>query len=221
MPVSSSTMEFEEGWWLVLARCPIHKNLVDVSLLDGQEKKWLNDYHAETREKVSPLLQDYTRALERLEGECSPLWGTLWLELVEQWGRPTFPRSLLGANLQYNLFNLFSSLLVIVLQSGVATCLSEEDETDPKMLDTPLMCYFLPTGFLFPSYSFNAVAQSSCLSRTWFLSPLCLFSIAAVPLVFRPSFLFRPAHVYFQVLLFSHSLELEHWFLFQIRYPAI
>jgi hypothetical protein len=32
-------------------RCPVHKNLVGVSLLDGQEKKWLNDYHAETRRR--------------------------------------------------------------------------------------------------------------------------------------------------------------------------
>ncbi|KIK04842.1 hypothetical protein K443DRAFT_675621 [Laccaria amethystina LaAM-08-1] len=53
--------------------CPIHKNLVDVSLLNEQEKKWLDDYHAETWEKVSPLLKDDTRALEWLKRECSPL----------------------------------------------------------------------------------------------------------------------------------------------------
>ena len=59
--------------WLVLDRCPIHKNLVDVGLLNEQEKKWLDDYHAETWEKVSPLLKDDTRALEWLKRECSPL----------------------------------------------------------------------------------------------------------------------------------------------------
>ncbi|KAF8970449.1 Creatinase/aminopeptidase [Flammula alnicola] len=53
--------------------CPIHKKLVDTSLLTEQEKSWLNSYHAETFEKVSPLLKNDPRALEWLTRECSPL----------------------------------------------------------------------------------------------------------------------------------------------------
>ena len=57
----------------VMNRCPIHKNLVDVNLLNAEEKKWLNEYHAETWEKVSPLLRNDERALKWLERECAPL----------------------------------------------------------------------------------------------------------------------------------------------------
>ncbi|KAF8906752.1 Creatinase/aminopeptidase [Gymnopilus junonius] len=52
---------------------PIQKKLVDTSLLSGQEKKWLDSYHQETFEKVSPLLKNDLRALEWLRRECSPL----------------------------------------------------------------------------------------------------------------------------------------------------
>ncbi|KIM42178.1 hypothetical protein M413DRAFT_26983 [Hebeloma cylindrosporum] len=53
--------------------CPIHKKLIDTSLITEQEKTWLNKYHEETFEKVSPLLKNDPRALEWLERECSPL----------------------------------------------------------------------------------------------------------------------------------------------------
>ncbi|KAF8632157.1 hypothetical protein AX17_004898 [Amanita inopinata Kibby_2008] len=53
--------------------CPIHKKLVEAALLTAEEKKWLNNYHAEIWEKVSPLLQNDQRALEWLRRECSPL----------------------------------------------------------------------------------------------------------------------------------------------------
>jgi len=53
--------------------CPIHKKLIDTSLLDNEEKKWVNDYHAEVWEKVSPLLQHDKRALDWLKRETSPL----------------------------------------------------------------------------------------------------------------------------------------------------
>jgi len=46
---------------------------VDVDLLNAEEKKWLNEYHAETWEKVSPLLKNDERALKWLERECAPL----------------------------------------------------------------------------------------------------------------------------------------------------
>ncbi|KAF8621347.1 hypothetical protein AX15_007876 [Amanita polypyramis BW_CC] len=53
--------------------CPMHKKLVDISLLTVEEKKWLNDYHEEVWNKVSPHLQNDQRALDWLRKECSPL----------------------------------------------------------------------------------------------------------------------------------------------------
>ncbi|EPQ53720.1 Creatinase/aminopeptidase [Gloeophyllum trabeum ATCC 11539] len=53
--------------------CPIQKKLVDLDVLTPQERDWLNRYHEETWEKVSPLLQNDKRALEWLKRECSPL----------------------------------------------------------------------------------------------------------------------------------------------------
>jgi Xaa-Pro aminopeptidase len=53
--------------------CPIQKTLVQVDLLTGQERVWLNAYHAKTLEKISPLLKNDQRALAWLNRECSPL----------------------------------------------------------------------------------------------------------------------------------------------------
>lgn len=53
--------------------CPIQTKLIDFSLLTAQEKGWLNSYHAETLEKVGPLLRNDLRALQWLERECSPV----------------------------------------------------------------------------------------------------------------------------------------------------
>jgi len=53
--------------------CPIQKKLVDTTLLTAEERKWLNDYHANTWSKVSPLLKNDDRALKWLERECAPL----------------------------------------------------------------------------------------------------------------------------------------------------
>ncbi|KAF9457926.1 putative Xaa-Pro aminopeptidase P [Collybia nuda] len=53
--------------------CPIQKKLIDTSLLTEPERTWLNEYHAETWSKVSPLLQNDQRALQWLKRECSPL----------------------------------------------------------------------------------------------------------------------------------------------------
>ena len=55
------------------SRCPIQTKLVDVTLLSEAEKVWLNKYHVEIWEKVSPLLVDEPRALEWLKRECAPL----------------------------------------------------------------------------------------------------------------------------------------------------
>ena len=56
-----------------IIRCPIQKKLIDLSLFTAEEKAWLNAYHAEILQKVSPLLQDDQRALDWLKRECSPL----------------------------------------------------------------------------------------------------------------------------------------------------
>ncbi|KAI0796341.1 Creatinase/aminopeptidase [Irpex lacteus] len=53
--------------------CPIHKNLIDVSLLSLREKQWVDDYHKEVFDKVSPLLKNDEKALKWLERETSPL----------------------------------------------------------------------------------------------------------------------------------------------------
>ncbi|KAG1815096.1 peptidase M24, structural domain-containing protein [Suillus subaureus] len=53
--------------------CPIQTKLIDFSVLTAQEKEWLNSYHAETLEKVGPLLRNDLRALQWLERECSPV----------------------------------------------------------------------------------------------------------------------------------------------------
>ncbi|TFK83165.1 Creatinase/aminopeptidase [Polyporus arcularius HHB13444] len=53
--------------------CPMGKNLIDTSLLSVKEKEWLNAYHAEVLDKVSPLVQEDERALKWLQRECSPL----------------------------------------------------------------------------------------------------------------------------------------------------
>ncbi|PSS29829.1 hypothetical protein PHLCEN_2v2670 [Hermanssonia centrifuga] len=54
-------------------QCPMHKNLVDVGLLSVSERNWLNSYHEEVWDKVSPLLQNDSRALSWLKRECSPV----------------------------------------------------------------------------------------------------------------------------------------------------
>ncbi|KAI0634735.1 Creatinase/aminopeptidase [Trametes polyzona] len=53
--------------------CPIGKNLIDESLLSAREREWLNAYHAEILQKVSPLVEKDERALRWLQRECSPL----------------------------------------------------------------------------------------------------------------------------------------------------
>lgn len=44
-------------------------------LLSPAERSWLNDYHTEVFEKVSPVLKSFgdDRALRWLEKECSPI----------------------------------------------------------------------------------------------------------------------------------------------------
>jgi Xaa-Pro aminopeptidase len=46
--------------------------LIDTQLLAPVEREWINGYHAEVLEKVSPLLKEFgdERALTWLEKEC-------------------------------------------------------------------------------------------------------------------------------------------------------
>jgi len=39
-----------------LTMAPLDRRLIDVSLLTDAERKWIDDYHAEVREKISPLV---------------------------------------------------------------------------------------------------------------------------------------------------------------------
>ncbi|KAK1926245.1 peptidase M24, structural domain-containing protein [Papiliotrema laurentii] len=52
--------------------CPIQTKLIDTQLLAPVEREWINGYHAEVLEKVSPLLKEFgdERALTWLEKEC-------------------------------------------------------------------------------------------------------------------------------------------------------
>ncbi|KAG9218076.1 hypothetical protein CCMSSC00406_0010090 [Pleurotus cornucopiae] len=52
---------------------PIHTKLVDADLLSTEERAWLNAYHAEVLEKVTPLLKNDERALRWLTKECQAI----------------------------------------------------------------------------------------------------------------------------------------------------
>ncbi|KAF8329426.1 Creatinase aminopeptidase [Cantharellus anzutake] len=70
--------QFDERGYLTFEHftmCPIQTKLVDVSLLTSEEKEWLNAYHSEVYEKVSPSLQKIGEALaiEWLKKECAAI----------------------------------------------------------------------------------------------------------------------------------------------------
>jgi len=52
---------------------PMGRNLIDVSLLSVEEREWVDAYHKEVWEKVSPLLEGDARARAWLQRECAPL----------------------------------------------------------------------------------------------------------------------------------------------------
>jgi len=51
----------------------MHKVLIDVNLLSQDEQRWVDSYHAEIWEKLSPYLANDPRALAWLKRETSPL----------------------------------------------------------------------------------------------------------------------------------------------------
>jgi Xaa-Pro aminopeptidase len=58
---------------LRVTKVPVGRNLIDVSLLSAEERAWVDAYHKETWEKVSPLLEGDARAKAWLHRECAPL----------------------------------------------------------------------------------------------------------------------------------------------------
>lgn len=54
-----------------LSHVPIDRRLIDAEALSGEERAWLNDYHAATREKLAPLLDADAR--DWLGAATSPL----------------------------------------------------------------------------------------------------------------------------------------------------
>lgn len=73
--VSMIWSEHRVDQWLIPRQCPIQTKLVDADLLTPPEKAWLNSYHAEVKEKVTPLLLELKdkRALAWLERECTEI----------------------------------------------------------------------------------------------------------------------------------------------------
>jgi Xaa-Pro aminopeptidase len=54
-------------------KAPMGRSLVDVSLLSVEERGWVDGYHKEVWEKLSPLLEGDARAKAWLHRECAPL----------------------------------------------------------------------------------------------------------------------------------------------------
>ena len=50
---------------------PIQKKLIDVSIMDGHQINWINEYHAKCLDQISPILEG--DALAWLKDACSPL----------------------------------------------------------------------------------------------------------------------------------------------------
>lgn len=56
-----------------LTMIPIQKNLIDMSLMTEQELDWLDAYHEEVFEKVSPLLDEDSEGLKWLTNACKKI----------------------------------------------------------------------------------------------------------------------------------------------------
>jgi Xaa-Pro aminopeptidase len=54
-----------------LTFAPIERRLIDVALLTGEERQWLDDYHAKVMEIVLPQLDG--QAGEWLRDQCRPI----------------------------------------------------------------------------------------------------------------------------------------------------
>ena len=56
-----------------LTMIPIQKSLIDVTLLNTQELDWLDEYHQQIFEKVSPLLEPNSLAMKWLKKSCDKI----------------------------------------------------------------------------------------------------------------------------------------------------
>jgi len=65
-PEHGSYLAFE-----TLSLCPIDTRCIDLNLMRADELQWLNDYHAEVRRRLSPLVAG--EALKWLEARTQPL----------------------------------------------------------------------------------------------------------------------------------------------------
>ena len=52
---------------------PMDRRLIDVGLLDDKERVWVNSYHEEVWNKISPRLEKDGFAWKWLQRECEPL----------------------------------------------------------------------------------------------------------------------------------------------------
>jgi len=56
-----------------LTHIPIDTNCINVDMLNESERKWLDEYHQQVEEKLTPLLSDDPNALAWLQRKCRPL----------------------------------------------------------------------------------------------------------------------------------------------------
>ncbi|MEZ0224333.1 MAG: aminopeptidase P family protein [Alphaproteobacteria bacterium] len=59
-----------------LTMAPIDRNLIEPALLTKEELNWLNDYHAEVKKNLAPLLKTEPKAAAFLEKATEPLYHT-------------------------------------------------------------------------------------------------------------------------------------------------
>jgi Xaa-Pro aminopeptidase len=71
VPVEIEGAEKEMLGFETLTHAPIDRNLIDLSLLTDDERRWVDDYHARVVEIVGPQLEGDSKAW--LEASCAPL----------------------------------------------------------------------------------------------------------------------------------------------------
>jgi Xaa-Pro aminopeptidase len=71
VPLEIAGAEKEMLGFETLTFAPIDRALVDVALLNGEERRWMDDYHAKVIDVVGPQLEGET--LFWLQEQCQPL----------------------------------------------------------------------------------------------------------------------------------------------------
>jgi Xaa-Pro aminopeptidase len=57
-----------------ITQAPLGQNLMDLNLLTVEEKKWINEYHAQVYETLRPYFKEGERALQWLRRETLPIF---------------------------------------------------------------------------------------------------------------------------------------------------